>query len=151
MDVFVANEQPTPVDEVRASALARHTLTSENVEEGAELSLLFVGADHMRRLNARFAGNDRATDVLAFPMTEDEDADLLLGDVVVCPEIAAKHAAKDGHPVAHELDVLVVHGILHLLGYDHDKPDAKSKMDARLREVLGSFAGLAGLSDEANG
>ena len=140
MDVFLANEQDLPVDERRLSALARHALFAEDLDDGAELSLLFVVPDHIRRLNARFAGNDHSTDVLSFPMMEDdEDGDVVLGDVVVCPHIAAKNAARVGHSLEHELEVLVVHGILHLLGYDHQGKDDQARMDRRLREVLDSF------------
>lgn len=140
MDVFLANEQALGFDEVTLSSLARHALTAEDVDEGAELSLLFVEADHIRKLNNRFAGNDYATDVLAFPMMEDDDeGSLLLGDVVICPEIAEKNAAELGHDLQQELAALVVHGTLHLLGYDHQREDDKAKMDNRSREILASF------------
>lgn len=141
MDVFLANEQQLALDEVRLASLARHTLTQEDVDEGAELSLLFVEADHIRKLNNRFAGDDHATDVLAFPMMEDdEEGSLLLGDVVICPSVAEKNAAELGHPLATELEALVVHGSLHLLGYDHQREDDKTKMDARAGEILATFA-----------
>lgn len=124
--------------------MARHTLLCEGVEGPAELSVLLITSDHMRQLNARFAGDDYATDVLAFPMTEDEEASLLLGDVVICPDIAGKNAARIGHSLGGELDVLVVHGTLHLLGYDHQGKDDKTKMDSRLDEILGSFVPAGG-------
>ncbi|HYY44080.1 MAG TPA: rRNA maturation RNase YbeY, partial [Actinomycetota bacterium] len=73
MEVFVANEQDVAVDEARLSALARHVLASEDVDDNAELSILLVTNDHIRELNARFADEDHATDVLAFPMMEDEE------------------------------------------------------------------------------
>ncbi|HWC14996.1 MAG TPA: rRNA maturation RNase YbeY [Actinomycetota bacterium] len=141
MDVFLANEQSATFDEVRLAALAHHTLTSEEVDEGAELSIIFVEADHIRRLNARFAGDDHATDVLAFPMGEDDEDDdsLLLGDVVICPSIAAKNAAALGHGLDDELATLVVHGTLHLLGYDHERDEDKHKMDERAAEILADF------------
>ncbi len=140
MDVFVANEQETPVDEARLGALAQHALLSESIDDEAELSVLLVGSDHMRRLNARFAGDDYATDVLAFPMMEDEDETLVLGDVVLCPAIASQNATKLGHPLEHEIDVLLVHGILHLLGYDHQSETDKTQMEGRLGELLASFS-----------
>lgn len=143
MNVFVANEQSLPVDVGRASALARHTLSSEEVAEEAELSILYVSADHIRRLNGRYAGNNYATDVLAFPlMEEDEDeGDYMLGDVVICPEVAEDNASKLGHGLDVELDTLLVHGTLHLLGYDHQGEDDKARMDKRMGEVLGTFKG----------
>lgn len=145
MDVFLANEQELPVDERRITTIARHALRAEGVDDAAELSILLVNADHIRRLNARFAGNDYATDVLAFPMVEDEEAtELMLGDVVVCPSVARDHAAEAGHGLIEELDVLVVHGILHLLGYDHQGADDRARMERRLRDVLDSFDAAAG-------
>ena len=139
MDVFVANEQTQQVDEARLSRLATHVLHAEEVDEEAELSVLLVGSDHIRRLNARFAGDDYATDVLSFPMMEDDESSLLLGDVVICPEIAATNAAKLGHDVARELDTLLVHGTLHLLGYDHDDEEEKARMEERQRDILAAF------------
>jgi probable rRNA maturation factor len=139
VDVFLANEQELPVDELRLTALARHTLSAEDISSEAELSVLLVGADHIKRLNARFAGDDYATDVLAFPMMEEDDGSLVLGDVVICPGIAESNATKLGHSLAAELDALIVHGTLHLLGYDHQRDDEKARMDRRMREVLDSF------------
>ena len=139
MDVFVANEQPLPVDVAKISTLARHVLESEDVDDTAELSVLFVTEDHIRNLNARFAGQDHATDVLSFPMSEDEESMWLLGDVVVAPQVAQRNARRAGHSVEAELEVLVVHGILHLLGYDHEQEEDEARMKERSREVLETF------------
>jgi len=143
MDVFVANEQPMTVDTARLAELARHTLDAEDVDEAAELSVLLVTAEHMKNLNERFAGENDATDVLAFPMHEEDDDDdpVMLGDVVICPPIARTNAEKMEHSLEHELDTLLVHGTLHLLGYDHQREDDKQRMDGRLKEVLEGFAG----------
>ena len=139
--VFVANEQHLPVDEGRSSALGRHVLTSEDVDDSAELSILFVTSEHIRQLNARFAGNDNPTDVLAFPMMDDEEGALMLGDVVICPEVADANAGRLGHSLDHELDTLLVHGTLHLLGYDHQREEDKTRMDERMKTVIESFTG----------
>ena len=139
MEVFVANEQEMPVDEARLSSLARHSLVQENVDEEAELSVLLVTRAHMRELNARFAGEDHVTDVLAFPMLEEEEDSVLLGDVVICPRVADRNAQRMGHSLDRELDVLLVHGTLHLLGYDHQGPSDRAAMDRRLQELLDSF------------
>ncbi len=139
MEVFLANEQELPVDEERLCALARHALVSEDVEEGAELSVLLVTAGHIKQLNRRFAGNAYSTDVLAFPMEEEEDGSRLLGDVVICPQVAAKNAAGANHSLARELDIVLVHGTLHLLGYDHQGMEDRAEMERRLRDVLHSF------------
>lgn len=142
MNVFLANEQTLPANEARLSALARHTLDQENMAGSAELSVLLVGADHIKRLNARFAGNDHATDVLAFPMMEDEEISPVLGDVVIAPEVAHQNAQRLGHSLDEELEVLLVHGILHLLGYDHQGTEDKARMDGRLAEIRSSFRSL---------
>jgi probable rRNA maturation factor len=141
MTVFVANEQDLPVDETRLGSLARHALAEEDVDPSCELSVLLVTSGHIRRLNSRFAGNDYATDVLAFPMSDGDDQDdpPLLGDVVICPEVAARNASKFGHGLPGEMDVLIVHGTLHLLGYDHQRDDDKARMDKRMRQILDSF------------
>ncbi len=141
MEVFLANEQDLPADEMRLLAVARHTLACEDVGENVELSLLLVTSDHIKHLNARFAGEDRATDVLAFPMMEDEDETVLLGDVVICPEVARQNAERLSHGLGRELEILAVHGTLHLLGYDHQSEEDKAKMYERQREVLDSFSG----------
>ncbi len=137
--VFVANEQEVPVDEDRASAIARHALTEEDIEDSAELSVLFVTPEHIQHLNARFADENHATDVLAFPMMEDDDGNLVLGDVVVCPDVAGKYAARKGHSLTDEIDNLVVHGILHLLGYDHQNDEEAARMRRRTEQILTSF------------
>jgi len=144
MDVFLANEQDLPVDKDRLSAIASHTLDAEDVDDSAELSILLVSAAHMRRLNKHFAGDDYATDVLAFPMMDDEDDDgeetgPLLGDVVVCPQVALRNADRIGHSLNDEVAVLVVHGTLHLLGYDHQGQKDKEAMERRQNEILASF------------
>ena len=140
MNVFLANEQEVSVDERRLSALARHVLVAEGVGDEVELSLLFVSRDHMKQLNARFANENEATDVLAFPMMEDdEDEASLLGDVVVAPEVAEENANRLRHSLSRELDTLVVHGTLHLLGYDHQNDDERARMDTRVRQILDSF------------
>jgi len=142
VEVFLANEQDLPVDETRLSALARHALLSESVDDSAELSVLLVTRDHIRHLNARYAGDDHATDVLAFPMMEDDEESLVLGDVVICPQLARRNAASRGHTLGRELDVLLVHGTLHLLGYDHQSADETAGMEQRLGELLESFKPL---------
>jgi len=83
--------------------------------EGRELSLLLTGDDEIRTLNSRFRGKDRPTDVLSFPM----DDDILLGDIVVSMERARAQADEAGETIEAELARLLVHGLLHLLGYDH--------------------------------
>ncbi|CAN5655440.1 rRNA maturation RNase YbeY [soil metagenome] len=139
-EVFLADEQDLPVDDSRLVSLARHALLSQNVPASAELSVLLIGEEHMRRLNARFAGNDYATDVLSFPLMEgEEEGPLVLGDIVVCPAVAAKNAERLGHSQTEEMDTLLVHGLLHILGHDHQGAEDKAAMEERLALILRSF------------
>jgi probable rRNA maturation factor len=141
MDVFVANEQDLPVDESRSAALARHTLRSEDVGDEAELSVLYIGSGHIKKLNDRYAGNAYATDVLAFPLMDEIEDGYILGDVVICPEIAQANARRLGRGFDEELDLLLVHGTLHLLGYDHQRGEDGERMEARIKQILTSFRG----------
>ena len=139
-EVFLADEQEMPVDGSRLVSLARHALALQGVPGSAELSVLLIGEAHMRRLNARFAGNDYVTDVLSFPLMEgEEEGPLVLGDIVVCPAVAAENAERLGRSHAEELDTLLVHGLLHILGYDHQGAEDKAAMEERLGYILRSF------------
>lgn len=140
MNVFFADEQMVRIDDARLTALAGYVLQEEGIDDESELSILIVDAGHMQRLNSRFANNNYATDVLAFPMSEDEDDVLLLGDVVLCPEVAQRNAEKYDHSPRDELDLLLVHGILHLLGYDHQADGDKTRMERRTKDLLDSFS-----------
>jgi probable rRNA maturation factor len=137
----------TPADEPLAPALqrlARQVLAAEGVRGAAELGLGFVSESDMADLNREWMGQDGATDVLAWPLDAEVVADVggdgpvptvgvptLLGDVVVCPAVAARQAATAGHELADELALLVVHGVLHVLGHDHDGPEEEAAMQAR--------------------
>jgi len=126
--VLVSNRQARPVDEHALAELAARTLA----EEGAgavELSLSFVEAGEMADLHVRFMGEAGPTDVLSFPM----DGDGLVGDVVICPEEAARNNPDE----PEELRLLVVHGVLHLLGYDHQEEEERRAMWAKQRTYSG--------------
>ena len=133
--------QDLTVDEDRWAELMRRVLTEEGVAIPWEAGLSFVGADQMAALNTEHRGINRPTDVLAFgvddghvPRADDEPR--LVGDVVICPSVAASNAVARGKTVEDELALLVVHGTLHLLGYDHtDDVDAVA-MEGRERELL---------------
>lgn len=143
MSVEVANESGTAVDEGALARLSRHVLDEVGVHPLAELSVLLVDVTAMERLHVQWMDEPGPTDVLSFPMDElrpgdgtDRPQPGLLGDVVLCPEVAARQAAGGGHSVADELDLLCVHGILHLLGYDHAVPDEEREMFALQRRLL---------------
>jgi len=149
VSVEVANESGSAVDETQLVGLARHVLAEMGVHPLAELSVLLVDPDTMARLHERWMGEPGPTDVMAFPMDEletgrgpDEDDDpppALLGDVVLCPEVARRQAAAAGHSTADELHLLCTHGILHLLGYDHGEAEEEREMFARQADLLGSW------------
>ena len=154
MSVFVANESGTAADEQALVGLARHVLDVTGVSPLAELSVLLVDSTTMTSLNAQYTGEEHATDVLAFPQDEviaagvpDDDADepeALLGDVVLCPSYAQQGARQAGHALSAELELLLCHGILHLLGYDHGEGGESAEMFTRQRELLSSWAAARG-------
>jgi probable rRNA maturation factor len=162
IEVFVADEQSDqPVDAPRWDKLARAVLHAQKVKGDAELSVLFVDEETIAGLNQRFLGKTGPTDVLAFPLDDDPDepgrwpdagdpapgreapepSDLptLLGDVVICPAVAARNAPDHAGTYDDEIALLVVHGILHLLGMDHIEEADAEKMEARERELLAEF------------
>jgi probable rRNA maturation factor len=162
VDVFVADEQTDfPVDTRRWSRLAEAVLAAEGVQGEAELSVLFVDEQSISDLHKRFLGKDGPTDVLAFPIDEEpaeggrspdsggtgpgymppepSDLPVLLGDVVICPAVAHRNAPEHAGTYEDELALLLVHGILHLMGMDHEEDDEAEAMEARERELLARF------------
>ena len=128
---------------VALARLARRVLTAAGEPE-AQLSLLLVGDRRMRRLNRLYRGRDYPTDVLAFPMREaGGPASPLLGDVVIALPQAARQAKQDGHFLDQELATLLIHGTLHLLGYDHERGGREAeRMRRKERAILQSVMPL---------
>lgn len=146
MSIEVNNESGVEVDEAEVAALARYVLDEMHLHPQTDLSVLLVDTDVMTDLHVRWMDEPGPTDVLSFPMDElrpgrdDDPAPAgLLGDVVLCPQVAAQHARVAGHSTAEELLLLTVHGILHLLGYDHAEPDEEKEMFALQRTLLLTF------------
>lgn len=150
-EVFFADEQTSEaVDGARIAALADFVLADESVTSRAEVSILAVDPDTIADLNARFLKREGPTDVLAFPIEDapwqaavDDsggDAPVLLGDVVVCPTVARANAPGHAGTYEDEMDLLVVHGLLHLLGYDHHSDTDAERMEGRERQILARFA-----------
>lgn len=160
--VFAADEQSEhPIDTMRWVALAERVLEAEGVRGDAELSVLFVDEAAMSDLTKRFMGKDGPTDVLAFPIDEepapggrspdsggqgpnrldDDNVDLpvLLGDVVICPGVARRNAPEHAGTYEDEIALLLVHGILHLMGMDHEDDEEAKAMERRERELLDRF------------
>jgi probable rRNA maturation factor len=142
MDVFVANEQgDVDLDESRLITLARRAAEEEGVDRRAELSILLVDRESMASLKEKYLGEAGPTDVLAFPMDEQppEDEPYLLGDIVICPEVAREQSTTTGATPLEEIELLLVHGFLHLLGYDHVRPQDAKSMRHRERKILQEF------------
>jgi probable rRNA maturation factor len=166
IEVFVADEQSEqPVEVARWSGLAERVLRERGLGPDVELTVLFVDADAIASLNERFLGRKGPTDVLSFPIEDDlsmpsrppgtnspgssgpgrryeEDDEygggmpLMLGDVVICPAVAALNAPDHAGTYDGELALLLVHGILHLLGMDHDDEAEAVAMEALERQLL---------------
>ncbi|HLM96680.1 MAG TPA: rRNA maturation RNase YbeY [Acidimicrobiales bacterium] len=163
VDVFAADEQSErDIDIGRWVKLARDVLGAQGVREDVEVSLLFVDEPTIAELHERFLGEPGPTDVLAFPIDEEpepggrspdeggtgpggglpsdeSDVPTLLGDVVVCPSVAARNAVAHGVSLEDEVALLVVHGLLHLLGMDHGADEEAETMESRERELLARF------------
>lgn len=146
MSIEVNNESGVEVDEAEFAALARHVLDAMHVHPQTDLSVLLVDTDVMADLHVRWMDEPGPTDVLSFPMdelrpgTDGEPTPAgLLGDVVLCPQVAAAQAIAAGHSTVEELLLLETHGILHLLGYDHAEPEDEKEMFALQRQLLLTF------------
>jgi probable rRNA maturation factor len=143
--VLVSNRQDIPVDEDALAGLAVTALRGEGVD-AFELSVSFVDTDEMSDLRATYLGEPGPTDVLSFPLDDvDGDGVRLLGDVVICP----MYAAQNNDDLGAELRLLLVHGILHLLGHDHEDDDQRAEMWARQERYSGVGVGRDGIEREA--
>lgn len=156
MAVFVADEQSAQaVDIERLRALARHVLTAQRVPAAMELSVLCVDAETIAQLNDQHMGVKGATDVLAFPIDQPGESmggePVILGDVVLCPEVAARQAAAHGATAPAEMELLLVHGILHLLGHDHTEAGERAAMFGLTDALLVAFRSAAAAASVAGG
>ena len=141
MSVEVLEESGSGTDVDRLAKLSRFVLDRLRVHPQAELCIKLVDAATIAELNQQWMDKEGPTDVLAWPMDElrpglvnEEPEEGVLGDLVVCPEVAARQAeeartsGREGYSTADEVDLLTVHGILHLLGYDHGEPEEHAEM-----------------------
>jgi probable rRNA maturation factor len=145
--VSVSNrQQSVKLNSTRMKRKARRALLDMGFVK-AELSLAFVDDGEMRLLNAAYRRVNEPTDVLAFAMSEGRFGGInphVLGDVVISAETAAFRAEEDGRPLEDELDALLVHGILHLIGYDHERSPADARiMRAKERSLLAAIGARA--------
>ena len=157
MSIEVNNESGAEVDERALADLGRFVLDSLRIDPLAEVSVLLVDADTMAALHQQWMNLPGPTDVIAFPMdgadapaerfdpsaplgTDDGSGQAMLGDVVLCPAVAADQASSAGHSTEAELQLLCAHGILHLLGYDHAESDEEREMFELQARLLGDWA-----------
>ena len=145
MSIEVSNESGLDVSEVELVSVAKFVLARMDVNPGAELSMVLLDTAAMADLHMRWMDLPGPTDVMSFPMDElepggrpdaPEPGPSMLGDIALCPEFAAEQAAAAGHSLGQELALLTVHGVLHLLGYDHAEPDKEKEMFALQRRLL---------------
>lgn len=147
MSIEINNESVVAVDETALQRLATHALDELHVHQDAELSIVLVDEAAMEQLHVQWMDEPGPTDVLSFPMDElrpgTEDAITpagLLGDVVLCPQVAQAQADAAGHGLLDELLMLTTHGILHLLGFDHAEPEEEREMFGVQRDILVGFS-----------
>jgi len=146
MTIEIRNETTAVVDEREFVELSRFVFESMHLHPATEMSILFVDEDAMEKLHVQWLDLPGPTDVMSFPMDEltpgsadTPTAEGLLGDVVLCPSVAAKQAAEAGHSAVEEMLLLTVHSILHLLGYDHMEEDERTEMFDLQRKLLLTF------------
>jgi probable rRNA maturation factor len=153
VSVDINNESGVAVNGDALRELAQYVIDQMETHPLADLSMLLVDEAHMTNLHEKWMDEPGPTDVLSFPMDElrphsmagphrgrgEEPADdepVLLGDVVLCPQVAAAQAKQHGHSTQAELELLTVHGVLHLLGYDHADPEEEAEMFGLQNELL---------------
>jgi len=157
LDIYAADEQHDhEIDLDRWVLLARGALTDEGVRGLAEVSLIFADEPTIADLNQQFMGKEGSTDVLSFPIDAEPEPTgrvpdaggsgpgepplpeipQLIGDVVICPAVAGRNAIEHEVSFDDEIALLIVHGVLHLLGWDHVIDDEAERMEARERELL---------------
>jgi len=146
VSIEVLDESGQGIDVKHLGSLSRFVLDRMRVHPLAELCVKLVDVDTITELNAKWMEGDGPTDVLAFPMDElrpglvnEEPEEGILGDIMVCPEIAARQAEAAGHSTQAELELLTTHGILHLLGYDHAEPAEHQEMFGLQDQLLAAW------------
>jgi probable rRNA maturation factor len=146
LSIEISNETENAIDEVRVLRLAEFALDQMKIHPAAELAIMFVDETAMEALHIQWMDEPGPTDVLSFPMdelrpgTESEPTPAgLLGDIVICPTVAAKQALTAGHETINEVLLLATHGILHLLGFDHAEPEEEKDMFGIQKSILDAF------------
>ena len=142
MPITFENESAVPCSESSLSALAAHAIAYMALDERVELSILAVDEEEMSRLRVEWMDEEGPTDVLSFPIDELRpgqefiEGKSTLGDVVLCPVAAERQAKTAGHTTEIELEILLVHGILHLMGFDHAEPAEEREMFGLQQKII---------------
>ena len=146
MSIEVLNESGHELDVTELASLSRFVMEQMRVHPLAELCIKAVDEQTIAQLNQQWMEKEGPTDVLAFPMDElrpglvnEEPEEGVLGDLVLCPEVAQRQGETAGHGRDAELELLTVHGILHLLGYDHAEPDEHRVMFGLQDDLLAQW------------
>ena len=146
MTIEITNESAHEIDLIRVQNLAEHVREALRLHPLVDVGIIFVDEEPMTELHIRWMDEPGPTDVLSFPMDElrpgSEEtlsAEGVLGDVVICPQVAGRQAETAGHGEINEILMLLTHGMLHLVGFDHAEPDEEKEMFALQRELLDSF------------
>jgi probable rRNA maturation factor len=156
MSIEVENETEHDVDAPALVSVARHVLDALGVDPLADVAISLVDEARMTELHVRWMDEPGPTDVMAFPMDEvdvrtaratgrpldarsSDGQPVVLGDIVLCPDVAQRQAAEAGHSAADELALLTAHGVLHLLGFDHAEPEEHAEMFGLQGELLASW------------
>jgi len=144
VSIEIDNRSGTSCAEVELVDLAAFALQELHVDKRAELEISLVDEAEMTRLHEEWMDESGPTDVLSFPMDElrpneiskNNEVPVVLGDVVICPDVARKQGDAAGHGLEQELRILLVHGILHLLGFDHVEPAEEVEMFALQGKIV---------------
>jgi probable rRNA maturation factor len=146
VSIELSNESAVEVDLDRVQALAIHVRDELKLHPQVDVGIIFVDEEPMTELHIKWMDEPGPTDVLSFPMDElRPGSDLVpspegvLGDIVVCPQVAAAQAEKAGHSTIDEILLLVTHGMLHLVGFDHAEPEEEKEMFGLQKQFLTSF------------
>ncbi len=146
MTIEILDESGTGIDVKHLAQLSRFVMDSLRVHPLAELCIKAVDEATITELNEKWMDKEGPTDVLAFPMDElrpglvdEEPEEGVLGDIMLCPQIAAAQGETAGHGTLAEIELLTVHGILHLLGYDHAEPEEHAEMFGLQDTLLGEW------------
>ena len=143
MSVEINNESDIDVESERILSMMVHHFSHLRLSPRADLSILFINEKPMEDLHIKWMDEPGPTDVLSFPMDElrpgNVEAEGILGDIVICPQVAQLQADAAGHTESEEIMLLATHGLLHLLGFDHAEPEEEAEMFGLQRELLESY------------